>query len=328
MRSARAPGASYGLYAGEAMWPQGLSDEMRTQLLQVPDSIPSEIHALAAELAEGNTMPLTKAAAVTEFFHSNFEYQLGIKIPQDSDPMTYFLLERPPAHCEYFASGAALLLRMAGVPCRYVTGFVAVERNESGGYWMARNRDAHAWVEAYDPVLGWFVVEATPAAGVPDGNEASRWAYMWDGFKHRLTRIRQAFTIPGLIGWTKRIASSLLHAVTTNPVVAFCIVILVASAVVITRRRRVWSPHREDDVDPTRASLRRLLAQVDQRLLKKGIFRNATETLHGYVRRLRTEHTHDIVATTAAEWYLNYARLIYGGHPTRTDIEQLQREIP
>ena len=29
------------------------------------------------------------------------------------DPLTWFLLEKPPAHCEYFAAGATMLLRLA-----------------------------------------------------------------------------------------------------------------------------------------------------------------------------------------------------------------------
>jgi hypothetical protein len=57
-----------------------------------------------------------------------------------------------------------MMLRAAGVPARYVTGYVVDEINEDDDeLWFARNRDAHAWVEAHDDETGeWFAVESTP----------------------------------------------------------------------------------------------------------------------------------------------------------------------
>ena len=58
---------------------------------------------------------------------------------------------------------AVLLLRSLGVPARYVTGYVVDEYNSDTGRWLARNLDAHAWVEAYDDrAQRWVAVESTP----------------------------------------------------------------------------------------------------------------------------------------------------------------------
>ena len=91
-----------------------------------------------------------KIEAVTQYFHTNYTYSLGLAVPADQDPLTYFLEEASTGYCEYFASGAAVLLRLADVPTRYVTGFLVTERDEDGKSWVARNMDAHAWVEAWD----------------------------------------------------------------------------------------------------------------------------------------------------------------------------------
>jgi protein-glutamine gamma-glutamyltransferase len=49
-----------------------------------------------------------------------------------------------------------------GIPARLVTGFLATEWNEYGGYFTVRQRDAHAWVEVYFPHSGWITMDPTP----------------------------------------------------------------------------------------------------------------------------------------------------------------------
>ena len=141
----------------------------------LPSQVDPRVQDLAARLFTGCTSAQEKAAAVVRYFANHYTYQLGIEIPDNQDPVTYFLIEQPPAHCEFFATGAALLLRLGGVPCRYVTGFVASERNSFGGYWVAHNRDAHAWVEIYDDAQGaWVTVEPTVSAGVPQSDSEAQ----------------------------------------------------------------------------------------------------------------------------------------------------------
>ncbi len=66
-----------------------------------------------------------------------------------------------------------MLLRLGGVPARYVTGYVPSE-SHSGGEWLARRKDGHAWVEAYDrQTHQWVRVEATPSSGLPDRRDAT-----------------------------------------------------------------------------------------------------------------------------------------------------------
>lgn len=67
-------------------------------------------------------------------------------------------------YCMHFASAAALMLRVRGIPCRIGIGLYAgeVDRNEAGARSYG-SRHAHAWVEV--PFRrGWMVFDPTPPA--------------------------------------------------------------------------------------------------------------------------------------------------------------------
>jgi hypothetical protein len=72
-----------------------------------------------------------------------------------------FLLNAKSGHCEYFAAASTLLLRAAGIPARYATGYAVFEHSKLEGAWVVRARHAHAWTRAY---IGgrWVDVDLTP----------------------------------------------------------------------------------------------------------------------------------------------------------------------
>lgn len=81
-------------------------------------------------------------------------------------PIEDFLFEYRSGHCELFASSMVLLLRSQDIPARLVTGFLGAELNPIEGYYVVRQQNAHAWVEAW--VDGrWQVYDPTPPDGRP-----------------------------------------------------------------------------------------------------------------------------------------------------------------
>jgi transglutaminase-like putative cysteine protease len=62
--------------------------------------------------------------------------------------------------CEYYASTMAVLLRMEGVPARFVTGFLP-SAPDANGVETIRKSAAHAWVEVYFPHYGWVMFDPT-----------------------------------------------------------------------------------------------------------------------------------------------------------------------
>ncbi|MBI3117344.1 MAG: transglutaminase domain-containing protein [Candidatus Hydrogenedentes bacterium] len=299
--------------------PESLS-QLRTDdsgaLLQVPDNLAEGVRRAAQGLFQGKAATLEKIAAVQSYFRANYRYELGIAIPAGADPLNFFLLERPPAHCEYFAAGALMLLRLAGVPCRYVTGFVTLERNPLNDAWIARNKDAHAWVEAYDAGQGWVIVEATPPAGVPCAEEHSRWHYALEYAGQRWRELRAAFaglSVRSLLALVKRVPAPVLCA--------FIAAMMVVCSVVFVQRRRRRNKRIVRSVPPQVRALHRLLKQQDRVLRRAGLTRDPTETLHHFASRIEREQPE---LAMHASWYRYYAGVRYAAEVNTGDLDVLR----
>ena len=131
--------------------------------LSLPAGLSPRVRQLAETITRGRPGAAAKVAAVTDWLARTHGYslQLGRRDPA-RDPIEDFLFDHKSGHCEYFASAAAILLRAAGVPTRYVNGFLGGEWNAIGGHVTVRQNRAHAWVEAYLDDFGWMRVDATP----------------------------------------------------------------------------------------------------------------------------------------------------------------------
>jgi transglutaminase-like putative cysteine protease len=124
------------------------------------------VHTRLEELASGWTAgarsPEEKLDAIERHLAAEFRYARTFRRATDLDPALDFLLRDRTGHCEYFASGMVLLARAAGVPARVVTGYRVAEYNTLGGYHVVRERNAHAWVEAWIEDKGWVTRDPTP----------------------------------------------------------------------------------------------------------------------------------------------------------------------
>lgn len=63
-------------------------------------------------------------------------------------------------YCQHYASTMTVLLRLAGIPARFVEGFLPGQRDGSG-LEVIRNSASHAWVEVYFPRYGWVSFDPT-----------------------------------------------------------------------------------------------------------------------------------------------------------------------
>ena len=300
------------------------SDDMRARYTAVPPDVASEVRALADGIMEGRDTPSAKIAAVEAYFHDNYDYTLGIEIPAGRDPLVHFLLEKPAAHCEYFASGAAILLRLGGVPCRYVTGFVVWEENRYGGYWLARSRHAHAWVEAWDDALGWTVVEATPAAGLIESQRTSALGSLFDYARFLTRKLVALFRDKGVAA-LRTIAAALFKAVvfTTPGRIALA---LFAITLIARRLARLKRKPRET-VTPEVTALRGLLKEMDRRAKKRGLHRRPNETLDQFATRILDAGTGDAWHEHAASWYRHYTHVRYGAQTDADALDVLRQTM-
>ncbi|MBC7802585.1 MAG: transglutaminase domain-containing protein [Candidatus Parcubacteria bacterium] len=114
-----------------------------------------------------------------ENYLAGFTYSLFREhaVPKGETALGEFLKSTRSGHCEYFAAAATLLLRAAGIPARYATGYAVMERSALEDAFVVRSRHAHAWTRAW---IGdrWVDLDATPPAWF---TEESREAPFWQG---------------------------------------------------------------------------------------------------------------------------------------------------
>ncbi|MFW6060731.1 MAG: DUF4129 domain-containing transglutaminase family protein [Phycisphaeraceae bacterium] len=140
----------------------------RGRVRRLAQSILAE-HDLQRDPQAAHT-PQDEAIAETLARHIREQFTYSLDNPPvdpNEDPIIKFLFEEQRGHCELFAAAHAALCRSIGLPARVVTGYLATEYNRFGGYYVVREKNAHAWTEVeLGPELGWRHFDATPSAEV------------------------------------------------------------------------------------------------------------------------------------------------------------------
>ncbi len=147
-------------------WPGfGLDRPLPEELsvhLSLPDTITDRTRRLAAQLIEGQSGPYAQAQAIEQYLRG-FEYDLSVNAPPADvvDVADYFLFDLQRGYCDYYATAFAVLARLAGLPTRFVTGYVPGGWNPEAQEWVITEAEAHSWPEVYFPDLGWVPFEPT-----------------------------------------------------------------------------------------------------------------------------------------------------------------------
>ena len=152
--------------------------QVRQNFMGVPATVPQRVHDLTMQIVEDATTDFDRVMAIRDFL-LQFPYTLTpVDVPRGVCFVDHFLFEGREGYCTYFASAMAIMARIAGVPSRYVEGFVLPPSRNQSDTIVVTNRMAHAWVEVYLEGFGWLIVEATPPyAGItsdvplPQGGE-------------------------------------------------------------------------------------------------------------------------------------------------------------
>ena len=164
--------------------------EAKNTWLSIDPNVNNQIHRMIDVPASCKTSEeiLNYVRYVRQYLSNNYEYTLEPgSVPSGSDFVTYFLTNSRRGYCVHFASSAVLMFRAAGIPARYVEGFVLtpkqIERGEkstSDDEWYkqvngiggnskitnytieVKDTASHAWVEIYLTGYGWLPIEVTP----------------------------------------------------------------------------------------------------------------------------------------------------------------------
>ena len=127
---------------------------------QLPDCVESGVYALTMEAIQGADNPYDRAVAIMDFLRRNMRYTLTPDYPPaDRDFVSWFLLDSREGYCSAYATAMAVMGRIAGLPTRYVEGYMA-----RPGENVLTGENAHAWAEVYFRGVGWIPFDATGGA--------------------------------------------------------------------------------------------------------------------------------------------------------------------
>jgi hypothetical protein len=160
--------------------------------LLVPAAERATLERVARQWGLGGLAPRAAVDAIRRRFLGDFAYSTFQKAAAGSaTPLADFLLRTRAGHCEHFASATTLLLRAAGVPARYATGYSVQEFSALEGAWVARERHSHAWSRAF--IDGkWVDVDATPPIWLEmETGERPAWSVLgdaWSWVRYRFAR--------------------------------------------------------------------------------------------------------------------------------------------
>ncbi|MDQ3111002.1 MAG: transglutaminase-like domain-containing protein [Bacteroidota bacterium] len=146
------------------------------------------IMALSKRLTQGAMTPIDKVIAIRDFFlqtdkegNKIFRYTLTPGVASDpnipnASMLRNFIFKTHAGYCTYYAGASLFLLRSAGIPSRFTTGFATIDRSDKnkGWYWFYASQ-AHAWTQVYFPGYGWLDFDMTI------GNDEQREAPNPDG---------------------------------------------------------------------------------------------------------------------------------------------------
>ena len=140
------------------------SKQVYEKYLQLPELLPQRVKDLSASLTASADNNFDKAKAIEKYLAANYSYNLDVPpVPRDRDFVDYFLFDQTEGYCTYFASAMTILARCAGLPARYVEGYMLPPDpvEDYNNMYIVTNMQAHAWVEIYFEGYGWLPFEPT-----------------------------------------------------------------------------------------------------------------------------------------------------------------------
>lgn len=140
-----------------------LQPQERKQGLQLPREADPRIGQLVARWRGDSAEPGEIVRRALAHFHDEpFVYTLNPPLTENH-PVETFLFETRRGFCEHYATAFVILMRVAGIPARVVTGYQGGLWNPVGRFLEVRQADAHAWAEVWLPGEGWTRVDPTAA---------------------------------------------------------------------------------------------------------------------------------------------------------------------
>jgi transglutaminase-like putative cysteine protease len=325
--------------SGDLVQPGTAPPGLLAETLRPPERLDPRLAELARRLAtEANTSE-DRIRHTVQFVQNQCHYSLEVGKFHSQDPVAEFLFEKRRGYCEYFASAAAVLLRLQGIPCRYVTGFAVQEWNHQGGHFVVREADAHAWIEAYVPGRGW--IEADPT---PEAEYAAARARFKSGWFDDAKEWAAGVLAEVMVYWRRRDLSGLFHwlgqqvwalaGILWSPATGIVILLVAGSILAIHLWRRSKSPSHPPRkvIEPPAATVSRevqaLLTCLDETWSQKGFSRPPSRAPLEHAAGLPAEKITDELRRASLEAVEYFYSVSYGhAQPADEALQNLRQAV-
>lgn len=339
----------YRLTSGAGYQTGPLSEDEARMALQLPKNVSARVRELVTNWSGQTSNPGKLVELALNFFREeNFFYTLNPPL-LEGDPVDRFLFETRRGFCEHYATSFVILMRLAGIPSRVVTGYQGGQWNSFGNFLEVSQADAHAWAEVWLPDQGWSRVDPTAAVapqrieqGLDVESQAAAQEIRFNFGNRELSGAGLRFE--ELWRWGRMAVSGINHVWDTL-VLAYgpenqeifmrwlglfdwrILAGWLSLALSVFLAVSVWLilPHKPPDLDPAQQAYRNFL----EKLSRWGVTRNHGEGALTFARRLADSSPH--LAAYASPITRLYLRIRYERTHSPEDIDQLHRlvaEIP
>ena len=113
----------------------------------------NEVMNVIKQLVDKSLSPFDTAQLLSKYVYDNFEYRKGVTTVETEAGEIWKL---KAGVCQDFAHILLVMLRMVGIPARYVSGYICPKNHELRG-----EGATHAWVEVCVPFYGWMGLDPT-----------------------------------------------------------------------------------------------------------------------------------------------------------------------
>ncbi|MEA2013102.1 MAG: transglutaminase-like domain-containing protein [Verrucomicrobiota bacterium] len=261
--------------------------ENSEKYLNIPENIRKKLSSISDKVFK-NTVSAEKCVlCLSEYFSKGFDYKFPPETSKNTDPIIEFITKSKAGHCELFASAAAMLMRIKGIPTRYIFGVVC---NESTGSdrWIARKADLHAWIEAYSFEKGkWFSVEISPATIRPNAKNKipSTLSKLYEAIvmflKNIFAQIKRGMLLQSVMSFLSNIFAFIksLYGVLF---IIFLVLITGIPWLLIRKNKK-----REKDISEELRMLHKLLSSIEKKLKKEDIERCENMTIKELINKIK-----------------------------------------
>ncbi|MBR4404158.1 MAG: hypothetical protein IKT10_03500 [Clostridiales bacterium] len=111
-----------------------------------------------------------KVKMVTEYVRELHPYSAETDYPpRGVDFVPWFIKDAESGICVHYAATTVILLRLIGVPARYVRGYVDYQSYPDSEH-IVYATHSHAWFEFFAPEYGWIMGDSTPGSASNSGD--------------------------------------------------------------------------------------------------------------------------------------------------------------